>query len=183
METRAFLNLQSTMDDTVRANFEEAMKIPSFDVGMANLRGNDSNLYVNMDNVKFFRFQNEANPRRWATDNVYGSYTNNPSAGTKVRLSSSGGLSGLSHTFEVRQWNEGAGGTWGASLYRGASDTGGTLTRSATDAARALPAGAAATISVQELRGGAAGIIKPGVNATGLPGTSSFTGTAAGTVR
>ncbi|MDD5171388.1 MAG: hypothetical protein PHN75_21410, partial [Syntrophales bacterium] len=187
METKALMTRQSAMDDAARANFEKAMKIPAFDVGMANLRGNDQNLHVNMDGVKFFRFQTEANPRIWATDNVYGSYIDNPSIGTKVQLISSGDMTGLKHTFEVKQWNAGGNNNWGASVYRGAGDTGGALTRSATDAARTatgyLPAGAASTIQITELRGGAAGTINPGVNTTGLPGYNSFSGTAAGTVR
>jgi len=189
METNTFITRQSAMDDAAKANFERAMKIPAFDVGIANLRGNDGNLYVNMDGIKFFRFQTEANPRIWATGSVYGSYTSNPGNGVNmyVPLNSSGGdLSGLTHTFEVRNWNT-DNNNWGATIYKGAGDTGGTLTRSATDAARLatgyLPAGATTTIPITELRGAAAGTIKPGVNATGLPGSSSFVGTAAGTVR
>ena len=193
METAAFATRQAAMDDAARANFERAMKIPSFDVGMANLRGNDGNLYVNMDGVQFFRFRTETDPRIWATPTVYGSYISDPvaavagAAGTRVQLHSSGSLTGLTHTFEVQQWNAGGNNNWGASVYRGANDTGGTLTRSAVDAARTaagnLPAGAPSAIPITELRGGAAGIIKPGVNATGLPGPNSFGGTAAGTVR
>ena len=191
METSAFMAKQATMDDAAKANFERAMKIPTFDVGTANLRGNDGlttpNLYVNMDGIKFFRFQTEANPRIWATGNVYGSYTGNPTIGTKVTLTGSGALSSdLKHTFEVKQWDT-SNNNWGATIYKGAADTGGTLTRSATDAARAgtgyLPSGATATIPITEMRGGAAGTIRPGVAITGLSGTSSFVGTAAGTVR
>ena len=110
------------------------MKIPTFDVGTANLRGDNQNLYVNMDGIKFFRFQNEANPRIWATGTA------------------------------------------------GTTNTGGTLTRTET---RTLPGGAtlSPTVTITEMRGGAAGTIKPGVNTTGLPGSNSFGGTAAGTVR
>ena len=179
MRTENFIEKQSGMTDSERANFERATKIPAFDVGMANLRGNNGNLYVNMDNIKFFRFQNEADPRLWATNNVYGSYTSNPSADATVTLSSSGNLTGLTQTFEVKQWDTTNNG-WGASIYKGASDTAGTLTRTET---RTLPAGASATIPIAAMPGTAAGSITPGVNATGLPGTGSFSGTAAGVVK
>ena len=197
METSAFMTRQAAMDDTAKANFERAMKIPTFDVGTANLRGSSGNLYVGIDGIKFFRFQNEATPRIWAagspagtsspTGVAYGSYTSDPTIGTKVTLTGSGALSSdLKHTFEVKQWDT-TNKNWAAAIYKGAADTGGTLTRSATDAARAgtgyLPSGAAATIPITEMRGGAAGIIRPGVAITGLSGTSSFVGTAAGTVR
>ncbi len=189
METNAFLN-RTFADDAARANFEKAMKVPAFDVGTASLQGNDTNLYVKMDNIKFFRFQTEAAPRIWATKEVAGSYTTNPSPGTQVQLTSSGDLAGLKHTFEVKQWNTGSN-SWGASLYRstvgGTTDAGGTLTRGAADAARPsplyLPAGAPATVPISEMRGGAAGAITPGANTTGLPGPNSFSGTGAGTVR
>ncbi len=193
METSALISRQAAMDDAAKASFEKAMKIPAFDVGIANLRGNDGNLYVNIDGIKFFRFRTETDPRIWATGTAYGSYTSNPAAagvgvpGTKVQLNSSGDLSGLTHTFEVKQWNAGGNNNWGAAIYRGAADTGGTLTRSALDAARTatgnLPAGAAATIPITELRGGAAGVLRPGVGIPGLPGSNSFVGTASGTVR
>jgi hypothetical protein len=197
METSAFRVKQAAMDDTAKANFERAMKIPTFDVGTANLGGNNGNLYVNIAGIKFFRFQGEANPRIWAagspagapsttTGVAYGSYTSNPTIGTTVPLTSSGGLSGLKHTFEVKQWDT-INNNWGASIYRGATDmasgTTGTLTRTET---RTLPAGATATIPITEMRGGAAGTIKPGVSitaTTGLPGPNSFGGTAAGTVK
>ncbi len=197
MVTSNFLAKQAAMDDAAKANFERAMKIPTFDVGTANLRGSSGNLYVGIDGIKFFRFQNEATPRIWAagspagtsssTGVAYGSYTSDPTIGTKVTLTGSGALSSdLKHTFEVKQWDT-TNKNWGAAVYRGAADTGGTLTRSATDAARSatgyLPSGAAATIPITEMRGGAAGIIRPGVAITGLSGTSSFVGTAAGTVR
>ncbi|TRZ78555.1 MAG: hypothetical protein D4R93_00095, partial [Deltaproteobacteria bacterium] len=181
METSTFMSGLSAMDDAAKANFEKAMKIPAFNVGTANLRGSDGNLYVNMDGIKFFRFQTELDPRIWATNNVYGSYTDNPSLGAKVQLTSSGDLTGLQHIFEVKQWNAGGNNNWGAAIYGGSAGTGGTLTRSTADTARA-PAGAASTISITELRGGAAGVIKPGTNTTGLPGSNSFGGTAAGTV-
>ena len=182
METSAFMAKQAGMDDAAKANFERAMKIPTFDVGMANLRGNNETLYVNMDGIKFFRFQTETDPRIWATNNVYGSYTSDPSMGTKVQLTSSGNLTGLKQTFEVKQWDT-SNNNWGAAVYRstatGSTDTGGTLTRSTTDAARAgtvyLPSGAAATIPITEMRGGAAGTINTSAK--------TFTGTGAGTVR
>ncbi|MBU1744071.1 MAG: hypothetical protein KJ649_04150, partial [Proteobacteria bacterium] len=171
------------MNDADKANFERAMKIPSFDVGTANLQGTDTNIYVAMDGIKFFRFQNEANPRIWATGTVGASYTSDPSVGTKVQLTSSGNLSDLKHTFEMKQWDA-TNNIWGAAVYRctatGSTDTGGTLTRTET---RTLPAGATATIPITEMRGGAAGVIRPGVTIPGLSGTSSFVGTAAGTVR
>jgi hypothetical protein len=173
---------QSDMNDAARANFEKATKIPAFDVGMANLRGNNGDLFVNMDGIKFFRFQTEANPRIWSTGIVFGSYTTNPALNAKVQLNSSGDLTGLKHTFEVKQWN--TNNNWGAIIYNnGAGDTGGMLTRSTTDAARPspfyLPAGAPATIPITEMRGGAAGKITP----NGTPPGGTFTGTAAGTVR
>ncbi|MEK6654782.1 MAG: hypothetical protein AABY92_06520, partial [Thermodesulfobacteriota bacterium] len=93
---------------------------------------------------------------------------------TKVTLTSSGDLSGLTHTFEVKQWNAGGTNNWGASIYKGTGDTGGTLTRTET---RTLPAGASSTIPITEMRGGAAGAITPGTSG------GTFTGTAAGTVR
>ncbi len=179
MRSETFLGMLSEMTDSGRADFERALKIPAFDVGMANLRGNNGNLYVGMDNIKFFRFQNEANPQLWATNNVYGSYTTDPTVGTTVTLTSSGNLVGLNHTFEVEQWDTPNNG-WGASIYNnGATDTGGILTRTET---RTLPEGATATIPISAMTGLAAGSITPGVNNTGLPGTGSFSGTAAGVV-
>jgi hypothetical protein len=190
MDAKAFMDRQSAMgDDAARANFERAMKIPTFDVGTANLRGNDGlttpNLYVNMDGIKFFRFQTEANPRIWATGNVYGSYTSNPSLNTKVQLNSSSDLSGLKHTFEVKQWDT-TNNNWGATVYRstatGSTDTGGTLIRN-EPSGRTLPTGASngQGITINEMRGGAAGVIRPGV--AGANGPNSFVGTGAGTVR
>jgi hypothetical protein len=189
METINFMAKQAAMDDAARANFERAMKIPTFDVGTANLSGTDGNLYVAMDGIKFFRFQTEANPRIWATGTVGGSYTSNPALNTKVQLnsSSSGDLTGLKHTFEVKQWNTTTN-NWGAAVYRstatGSTDTGGILIRN-EPTGRTLPTGASngQSITINEMRGGAAGVIRPGVNATGLPGSNSFGGTAAGTVR
>lgn len=173
METGNFLAKQAAMNDAAKANFERAMKIPSFDVGTANLSGSNGNLSVSMNDIKFFRFQTEANPRIWATETVAGTYAATPTVGARVTLTGSGGLSGLQHTFEVKQWNTGNN-SWGADIYRGAGDTGGTLTRTET---RTLPAGASPTIAITEMRGGAAGAILPGT------GGGSFGGTAAGTVR
>lgn len=185
LETNTFLSQQTFMTDIDRKNLEQTNRIPAFDVGMANLSGSNGALTVNMNNIKFFRFQAEADPRIWATNSVSGSYTANPAVGAQVTLNSSNGLTGLTHTFEVKQWDTGNR-IWGASIYRGAGDTGGTLSRSAADTARAatgnLPAGAYPAISITELRGGAAGAIIP--NPYPLPpGMGSFTGTAAGTVK
>ena len=99
-----------------------------------------------MDGIKFFRFQNEANPRIWAagrpagtsspTGVAYGSYTSDPTIGTKVTLTGSGALTGLKHTFEVKQWDT-TNKNWGAAIYKGTADKlDGTRTLSATDAAR-----------------------------------------------
>jgi hypothetical protein len=185
LETSTFLTQQTVMTDIDRKNFEQTNRIPAFDVGMANLSGSNETFSVNMNNIKFFRFQSEADPRVWATNNVNGSYTANLAVGAQVTLNSSNGLTGLTHTFELKQWDTGNR-IWGASIYRGTSDTGGTLLRSAADTARAvtgnLQAGASPAISITELRGGAAGAIVP--NPYPLPpGTGSFTGTAAGTVK
>ncbi|MBU1150794.1 MAG: hypothetical protein KJ800_07600 [Proteobacteria bacterium] len=78
----------------------------------------------------------------------------------------------------MKQWDT-SHNNWGANIYKdaGAGDTGGTLTRSATDTARTLPARASSTIPITEMRGGAAGAITPGTSG------GTFTGTAAGTVR
>ncbi len=185
LETNTFLNQQTFMTDNDRKNFEQTNRIPAFDVGMANLSGSNGALTVNMNNIKFFRFQDEADPRIWATNSVTGSYTANPAIGAQVTLNSSNGLTGLTHTFEVKQWDTGNR-IWGASIYRGAGDTGGTLSRSAADTARAatgnLPAGASPAISITELRGGASGAIIPNPYPFS-PGMGSFTGTAAGTVK
>jgi hypothetical protein len=183
LETRTFVTQQALLSDADRRNFEQTNKIPAFDVGTASLSGHNGSLWVDMGSVKFFRFQNESNPAIWATGDVTGSYTAIPAAGTKVTLTSSNGLTGLSHTFEVKQWDV-PNRIWGAAIYLGAGDTGGTLSRSAADTAREsagnLPAGASSTIAITELRGGAAGSLTPNPL---LPGRGAFTGTASGTVR
>jgi len=178
MRTEAFMAMQQGMSDADRANFERAMKIPTFDVGMANLSGTSTsvngNMTVSMNDIKFFRFQTEANPVIWATNAVNGSYTSgtNNYSGTKVTMTSSGGLTGLQHTFEVKQWDT-TNSNWGATVYNnGTTDTGGTLARSAADQLR-LPT-APATIPIAAMTGAAAGTI----NTT----AQTFTGTGAGTV-
>ncbi|MFH2118827.1 MAG: hypothetical protein ABIJ25_00315, partial [Pseudomonadota bacterium] len=187
MVTSAFMAKQAAMNDADKANFERAMKIPSFDVGTANLQGTDSNLYVGINGIKFFRFQNEATPRIWATGTVGASYTSDPTIGTKVPLTSSGDLSGLQHTFEVKQWDTTTTTkNWAAAIYKstatGSTDTGGTLTRN-EPTGRTLPTGASngQSITINEMRGGAAGTILPGTPSA--YGTNTFVGTAAGTVR
>jgi hypothetical protein len=185
IETGTFLTQQAFMSDSDRKNLEQTARIPAFDVGIATLSGSNGTFSVSMNNIKFFRFQSEADPRIWATNSVNGSYTSIPVVGSQVTLTSANGLSGLSHTFEIKQWDT-ANRLWGASLYRGAGDAGGTLLRSEADKVRTvtgnLPVGASSTISITELRGGAAGTIIP--QPYPLPSNAGvFVGTAAGSVR
>jgi hypothetical protein len=156
LSTDHFITRMDAMTtDAQRTAFEQATRIPSFEVGQANLSGNDGNLFVNMNNMRFYRYSTETNPRLWATKDVSGSYTSNPAVGTTVSLTSAQ-IPGLTTSFQVKNWDT-TGKIWGAQIYNPGASTG-ILTRSVTDQLR-VPIGTPTAITINEIKGGAAGMI------------------------
>jgi hypothetical protein len=165
METAAFLNTVNPMNAAARAAFEQATKIPAFEVGSVDLAGSQTygsdTLSVTMKNVEFFAFTTDpSNPRIWASSNVYGSYGSStgatPPISTSVALSPiSGSTSTISPTFTVQNWTSNQTvNQWGATVAGS-----GTLNTTSSN------------INLN-MKGGAAG--------TYNTGSLTFTGTAAG---
>jgi hypothetical protein len=81
----------------------QALNIPCVEVGRANLSGSGANggtIDMTMNNVIFFAPNHGQRPQIWATGNVSGAYTGNPSF-LSVPLSGNG----LSVSFNIQQWN------------------------------------------------------------------------------
>ena len=121
METAAFLNKVNPMNAAARATFEQATKIPAFEVGSVDLSGSapygTDTLSVGMTNVKFFAFTTDQNnPRIWATKDISGSYGNSsgalPPVGTSVPLTTTSG-GNIPSIFTVQNWNTGQ---WAATV-------------------------------------------------------------------
>lgn len=144
IETGRFLAMTQTAEGQAALS---SLNIPYSEVGRANLTGTDGNLTVNMNDVVFFAYSSGAAAKIWATNNITGSYTTDPVAGTSVGLSGNG----LSTSFKVNQWS---GNTWlstvnGSGVYSGT----GTLSGSSVD----MKGAAAGTYSAGSFSGTGAG--------------------------
>ena len=186
METKAFINKVSGMDDAARENFQKATKIPSFQVGLTDLRGNGGvsggtiDLGSQADMTKgilgatFFAPASGGKPQIWASGNVNGAFTGAP-AGGSVSLfgyapNGTGSTNGITANFNVTQWGAT---NWGATVTNGSAPVG-SLTGSqgfVTSNAVGFQGGAAGSI-ISQPTGGPSVVV---------PGT--FSGTAAGIVR
>jgi hypothetical protein len=170
METKTFLDTVNVMTDTQKAAFEQATKIPAFEVGSVNLAGSGKygtdTLFVSMSNVQFFQFSTDSNnPRIWASENVNGQFGDvtgtTPPVGTTASLNSTSGGTFSNVLFTVQKWGNNQ---WGATVNGSGSVT------TTTTAGKAYVA----------IKGGAAGTYT-------LPTTTSptglFTGTGSGSSR
>jgi hypothetical protein len=104
MDTRTFLNMAGT---EVGKDKLAQLNIPCMEVGSTNLSGSttDGSLSVNMNNTKFFAYSNGAPPRIWATGDVIGTYTSDPTIGTNVSLTGTGGTCNIYADFGVQKWD------------------------------------------------------------------------------
>ena len=194
METTAFLakagQLNAISDETERANalqaFYNTTKIPCFQVGSTDLRGNTITGDVNVSggtinlgsetdpsrgilNATFFAPSTGARPQVWASGTVNGSYTGTPTGGT-VGLSgyAPGSVNqltnGITADFNLQHFNT----TWGATVTNGNVPMNSLTGASGYTASN--PVG---------FQGGAAGIVLPDPV---TPQYGTFNGTAAGIV-
>ncbi|NOX26352.1 MAG: hypothetical protein GXP59_09635, partial [Deltaproteobacteria bacterium] len=96
----------------------QALNIPSFEVGSADLTGaNTKGLTVNMNNVVFYTSTATGTPQVWATNDINGSYTTTPVASESVSLAATSGGNNLTANFVVHNWT--AGGNWAATVESG----------------------------------------------------------------
>ena len=176
METKAFINMVSGMDDAERTNFMKATKIPAFQVGVTDLRGDSNVTGGNIDlgsaadpaggirSATFFALTSGGAPRIWASGSVTGTFTGTPAGGT-VPLSGyapgTGTANGITANFNVTQWSAT---TWGATVTNGSAPVN-SLTGSQ----------GFVTTNAVGFQGGAAGSVNTPAG--------TFSGTAAGIVR
>ncbi len=154
METGAFLDMVSPMNEAQRAAFQEATKIPAIEVGKTTLAGTVNNLLsVTLRDVTFFRSSTGTNPLIWAVQGITGTTTGAPALGTAVPLNATSG-GNITGSFTPHNWTSTQ---WGASVS-GAGDLN-------------VTGGGGATVPVN-FTGGAVGV---------LSGTS-FSGSGAGIV-
>ncbi len=125
IETGRFISMTQTAEGQAAL---AALNIPYAEVGRANLTGTDGNLTVNMNDVVFFAYSSGLASKIWATNNISGSYSTDPAAGSSsVALSGNG----LSASFSVNQWS---GGNWLSSVSASGTYSGtGTLSGSSVN--------------------------------------------------
>jgi len=95
----------------------QAMQVPVVEVGRTNLSGSwnsgVNSINVNMNDVVFFAPNNGQAPSLWATDQIMGQFTGNPS-GAKVLLQGDG----LQSQFNLQQWDT-QNNTWLSTITNG----------------------------------------------------------------
>ncbi|MCK9364131.1 MAG: Ig-like domain-containing protein [Syntrophales bacterium] len=178
METKAFLNKISSMNDAQKQAFYDATKIPAFTVGTTDLRGQGGGIDMGsasdasrgIVNATFLAASTGGRPQLWASGNVNGVYTITPVAGsTSVSLAGyqvgTGTSNGISANFNIQNW--------GATKW-GASVTSGSVPANTVTNPTGFTYSNAPTTGLN-FQGGAAGSI----NAT----NGTFSGTAAGVVK
>ena len=104
MDTETFLAMADTANTAGQEKLAQ-LNIPCIEVGRTNLAGNNENLYVNMTDTTFFAYSTGVPPRIWATGDVSGSYTSDPSVGTRVRLSGTSTTCNINANFDVQKWD------------------------------------------------------------------------------
>jgi hypothetical protein len=109
VETQKFLEMAST--EAGREKLSE-LNVPCIEIGKVNLNGGNEILNVHMKDVTFFAYSTRADPRIWATDEVWGRYHSMPTNGDSVSLSGHG----LNVDFTVNTWQSGM---WGANVNGG----------------------------------------------------------------
>ncbi|RZB30238.1 MAG: hypothetical protein SRB1_02518 [Desulfobacteraceae bacterium Eth-SRB1] len=100
IDTRTFLAMTDT--DLGKDKLAQ-LNIPCIEVGRTNLTGSADGMTVNMNDTTFFAYSNGAAPRIWATGDVSGSYTSDPSVGTSVPLIGTSG--NINANFDVQKWD------------------------------------------------------------------------------
>ncbi|MBI5454367.1 MAG: FecR domain-containing protein [Deltaproteobacteria bacterium] len=147
IETGRFISMTQTAEGQAAL---AALNIPYAEVGRANLTGTDGNLTVNMNDVVFFAYSSGLASKIWATNNISGSYTTDPVAGSSsVALSGNG----LSASFSVNQWS---GGNWLSSVSASGTYSGtGTLLGSSVN----MSGAAAGAYSGGSFSGTGAGVV------------------------
>ncbi|HOS77823.1 MAG TPA: hypothetical protein PLL15_07240, partial [Syntrophales bacterium] len=183
METSGLLNTLGLLTtDEQRAAFYKATNIPSFQVGSTDLRGTWSDeagatidmaknigpgQYYGISNATFFAPSTGAKPQVWASGNVSGAFTGNPSSATFGLTGYQPGTvatNSIEAQFNMQNWNAGAPQpTWGATVTNGNVPTNSLTGASGYTASN--PVG---------FQGGAAGAINTDLG--------TFMGTAAGIV-
>lgn len=172
MDTETFLATVQNNPQTL-----EDMNIPSFEVGVTSFAGSGENLpSVYMNNILFIAHQGTTNPSIWASDNVGGQWSADPS-GKTATLTSANVNGNLSFTMDQFDAATGVGGKWGATV-NGSGLAIGTAGGADTDMLKLSGASSPMNGTSIDMQGAAAGTIDT------LPGTDpgTFTGTAAGVV-
>jgi len=168
METGALISkLNSLTSDEARQAFQQATRIPAFEIGRANLTGmySDGHLTIDMQSasygmrdVVFLAPSNDARPQIWATGSVSGHTTGQAvTPGTTVSLSDAAKNISADFTFKAYMPCESK---WSATVSGNA------------------PSGLGNYTSAFTFQGGAAGTIQGTVGS----GDFTFSGTAAGIV-
>jgi hypothetical protein len=99
IETRKLLSMLETQPDVLRN-----LKIPTVEVGRATFNGTNGGVNISLNDVIFLANQAGAKALIWATGNVSGTYTSEPTVGSPITLSSStSGVSG-SVDFTFKKW-------------------------------------------------------------------------------
>jgi len=102
LNTNQFLAMRQTSDGLAKL---QQLNIPAVEIGRTNLTGSWSSglngINVNMYDTIFLSYITGQRPQIWATGNVSGTYTGNPS-GASVDLTS--GVPGLTGNFYVYKW-------------------------------------------------------------------------------
>ncbi len=164
METGEFLNriCPGGVCNTDGTNLTEEQEklanlgFPVVEVGRTSFSGSGSGLTVNLNNVVFFAQASGKKPLIWATADVSGTYTANPSSGTTVTLNPADSNFSGTVNFTVKEWDTNNN-NWMATVSGSGSLSGGSYTGSV------------------DMEGAGAGKINPSTN--------SFSGTAAGIVK
>lgn len=174
IETAAFMDKVSGMDEAQRTAFYEATNIPAFQVGATDLRGSGTDAYLNITslgilNATFFAPTSGVKPQIWASGGtgggVNGTYTGAPMGlpGTNFELTGyqPGTLTenGITAHFTVQKWS---GTTWGATITNGDAPANSLTGATGFTAGNAITfqGGAAGTFGAGTLTGTAAGIVK-----------------------
>ena len=180
IETKAFLDKISSMNDAQKQAFFDATKIPAFTVGTTDLRGraglidmgSAGDVGKGIVNATFLAPSTGGKPQLWASGNVSGAYTAAPVAGAAtVPLTGyqvgTGTANGISANFNIQSWGATK---WGATVTGGVAPIG-----SITGNTKGQTGGVSGNTVPYNFQGGAAGSI----NST----SGTFAGTAAGIVK
>jgi hypothetical protein len=122
MTTVKFLAM---VDSTAGPAALAKLNIPAFEVGRASFSGGNSDISVNVNDVRFFAPVSGARPQIFATQNITGTYSAtpiNPIAGATLALTqgASPTVTGLTPNFTINQWDT-TQGKWAATLSNAGS--------------------------------------------------------------